>query len=370
MRTPTTPTAAPQTDLTQAHRAAPQAQGKTPLGFGLRFTDHMITIRWTEAHGWDSPRLQPYQPLTLDPAAVGLHYGQIVFEGLKAYRQPDDSIALFRPHYNAERLNKSATRLAIPTLPEETFLEALNTLVHADAAQVPSRQGQSLYLRPYIMATEPMIGVRPAHEYLFVLIASPVDPYFSSGVKPVSVWVTDTYTRTAPGQTGDAKYPGNYASGFLAQQEATEHGCDQVVWLDATHRTHIEEMGAMNLFFVHQTHPNQPPHLTTPPLTGTLLPGAVRDTLLTLAADNGYTVNEQPTTIEEWQSGWQNGGIQEVFATGTAAIVTPVKALHRDTHQWHTPNRHHTTALHLRQQLLDIQHGAAPDPHHWLTPTK
>ncbi|WP_318199371.1 branched-chain amino acid aminotransferase [Streptomyces sp. SCL15-4] len=344
------------------HKDAPK------LGFGVHFTDHMVTMRWTSARGWHPMRLEPYRPLELDPSALGLHYGQIVFEGLKAYAQADGTVALFRPGFNARRLNHSAARLAIPPLPEESFIEALQTLVAADRAWVPEGVGRSLYLRPYIMAVEPTIGVRPAREYLFVLIASPVDPFFSTEVKPVTVWVADDYVRAAPGGTGDIKFPGNYAAAFLAQQQAAEHGCDQVVWLDAVERRWVEEMGAMNLFFVVDDGRGKPAVLT-PRLTGTLLPGAVRDSLIALATDAGYPVREEQVSIDRWQTGWEDGSIHEVFACGTAAVVTPVGALKRGEHQWRAPaGTGHPITLGLRRRLLDIQHGHIPDPHAWMTP--
>lgn len=351
----------------QAGTTRPDGAGQ--LGFGTRFTGHMVTMRWTPSGGWQDPELVDYQNLALDPAAVGLHYGQIVFEGLKAYRQQDGGVAIFRPQFNARRINRSARRLVVPEVPESAFLEALRALVAADHAQVPSARGQSLYLRPFILAVEPTLGVRPAREYLFVLIASPVGSFFSGGLSPVSVWVSDAFVRAAPGGTGAAKYPGNYASGFLAQQEATQQGCEQVVWLDAVERRWIEEMGAMNLFFVTGGEDGGPGRLLTPRLTGTLLPGAVRDSLLTLAADDGYDVREERLPIEFWQSGWQDGSLREVFASGTAAVVTPVETMRRGGDEWKTPaGTRYEVTLALRERLLDIQYGVAEDVHGWRSP--
>ncbi|WP_405591068.1 branched-chain amino acid aminotransferase [Streptomyces sp. NBC_01190] len=354
---------------TARQSGATQPDDAGRLGFGTRFTDHMVTIRWTSAGGWQDPELIDYQHLALDPAAVGLHYGQIVFEGLKAYRQQDGGVALFRPEHNARRINRSSQRLVIPELPERAFLAALHALVAADHAQVPSARGQSLYLRPFIIAVEPTLGVRPAQEYLFVLIASPVGSFFSGGLSPVSVWVSDTFVRAAPGGTGAVKYPGNYAAGFLAQREAAEQGCEQVVWLDAVERRWIEEMGAMNLFFVADGEDGGPTRLLTPRLTGTLLPGVVRDSLLTLAADDGYDVREERLPIEFWQSGWEDGSLREVFASGTAAVVTPVEAMRRGEREWKAPTgTGNPVTLALRERLLDIQYGVTEDVHGWRSP--
>jgi branched-chain amino acid aminotransferase group II len=242
----------------------------------------MVAIRWNAEQGWHDARLTAYEPLQLDPSAMVLHYGQAIFEGLKAYRQPDGGVAVFRPEENARRFNRSAARLAMPELPVELFLEAVDLLVDTDRAWVPTAEGQSLYLRPFMIATEAQVGMRPAHEYLFLLIAFPVTPFFPGEVKPVTVWLSDEYVRAAVGGTGEAKCAGNYAGSLLAQRQAAEKGCDQVVWLDAVERRWVEEMGGMNLFFVLQVEDGGR-RLLTPALTGTLLPGVVRDSLLALA---------------------------------------------------------------------------------------
>ncbi|WP_229795115.1 branched-chain amino acid aminotransferase, partial [Saccharothrix coeruleofusca] len=244
-------------------------------GFGQHFTDHMVTIRWGRDQGWHSAEVRPYGPLELDPAAMVLHYGQSIFEGLKAYRQPDGSIASFRPEANAARFRASARRIAMPELPDEVFLESLRELVAVDGRWVPSDAEASLYLRPYLFATEKGLGVRPAGEYLYVLIASPAGSYFAGGLKPVTVWLSTEYVRAAPGGTGAAKFAGNYAASLVAQAQAAEQGCDQVVWLDAVERRWVEEMGGMNLFFVLGS--GEGARVVTPELSGSLLPGITRD---------------------------------------------------------------------------------------------
>ncbi|TAL21183.1 MAG: branched-chain amino acid aminotransferase, partial [Frankiales bacterium] len=266
-------------------------------GFGRVHTDHMVTVRWTQDEGWHDARLGAYEPLQLDPSAMVLHYGQAIFEGLKAYRQPDGGVAVFRPEENAKRFNRSAVRLAMPELPVELFLDAVDTLVETDRAWVPTADGQSLYLRPFMIATEAQVGMRPALEYLFLLIAFPVTPFFSGEVKPVTVWLSDEYVRAAVGGTGEAKCAGNYAGSLLAQRQAADKGCDQVVWLDAVERRWVEEMGGMNLFFVL----DGGTRLMTPALTGTLLPGVVRDSLLQLAPELGLTVEEGRISVDEWR---------------------------------------------------------------------
>ena len=265
-------------------------------GFGRVFTDHMITLRWTAERGWHDGRLQAYGPLRLEPATSVFHYAQEIFEGLKAYRQQSGPIVAFRPFANAARFRHSAQRLAMPELPEDAFVRAIELLVSQDRAWVPTAAEHSLYLRPFMIATDPSLGVsKPSSSYLLVVIAAPAGPYFSGGVRPVSVWLADNYSRAAPGGTGAAKAGGNYAAGFAAQREALEHGCDQVVWLDAVEHRWVEEMGGMNMFFVHGE--GSRARITTPPLTGTLLPGITRDALLTLAPDLGIPATEEPISV-------------------------------------------------------------------------
>jgi branched-chain amino acid aminotransferase len=332
-------------------------------GFGRHFTDHMVTIRWTEGRGWHDAQLVPYAPLSLDPANMTLHYAQTIFEGLKAYRQPDGSVATFRPESNARRFQASARRLAMPELPVETFIEACDVLVAQDKAWVPSEGEASLYLRPFMFASEVGLGVRPANEYLFLVIASPAGAYFSGGVKPVSVWLSEEYVRAAPGGTGAAKTGGNYAASLVAQAQAIEHGCDQVVWLDAIERRWIEEMGGMNLYFVYGD------RIVTPELTGSLLPGITRDSLLSIAADLGYAVGEGRISVDDWKRGNEDGSLTEVFACGTAAVITPVGSVKSTRADWTVASgKPGEVTMRLRSALLDIQTGRAADPHGWMHP--
>ena len=310
--------------LSFSHRphAAPVAAAervellKNP-GFGRVFTDHMVTIRWTEGVGWHEAQVRAREPFTLDPASAVLHYAQEIFEGLKAYRTRE-GVALFRPEQNARRFQASAERLAMPILPEAIFLQAIDVLVKIDADWIPGGEG-SLYLRPFMFANEAFLGVRPSSEYLFVVIASPVGAYFKGGKKAVSVWLSDDYTRAATGGTGAAKCGGNYAASLRAQAEAIDHGCDQVVFLDAVERRYIEELGGMNIFFVFDDG-----SLLTPPLGGTILPGITRDSLIRLARQEGREVREDRYSIEQWREDAASGRLREAFACGTAAVVAPI----------------------------------------------
>lgn len=334
-------------------------------GFGRVFTDHMVSIRYTEGRGWHDAQLVPYAPIELDPATNFIHYGQAIFEGLKAYRQADGSIATFRPEANARRFNRSADRLAMPHLPEELFLASIEALVRQDAGWVPDDPEKSLYLRPFMFATEVGLGVRPANEYLYLLIASPAGAYFPQGVKPVSVWLSQDYVRAAPGGTGEAKCAGNYAASLVAQAAAAAKGCDQVVWLDAVERRWVEEMGGMNLYFVHGSGPDA--RVVTPALTGSLLPGVTRDSLLTLAADLGYGVGEERISVEQWREGTVSGELTEVFACGTAAVITPVGQVRSEQGDWTVGDgAPGEVTSRLRSALLAIQTGQAPDPHGWM----
>ncbi|MDT0308255.1 branched-chain amino acid aminotransferase [Streptomyces sp. DSM 44917] len=356
-------------DLKPAAQPLSDAERRAVLanpGFGRYFTDHMVTIRWTEGRGWHDARLTPYAPISMDPATMALHYGQEIFEGLKAYRQPDGSVAVFRPDANARRFQDSARRLAMPELPVETFVEAIDLLVAQDRAWVPGEGEQSLYLRPFMFATEVGLGInRPANEYLFMLIASPAGAYFAKGIKPVSVWLSREYVRAAPGGTGAAKCAGNYAASFLAQAEATRNGCDQVVWLDAAEHRWVEEMGGMNLYFVEGS--GDSARLVTPELTGALLPGITRDSLLTIAADLGYATGEVRISTEDWQRGNEDGTLTEVFACGTAAVITPVGSVKSTDAAWTVGDgQTGEVTARLRRELLGIQTGQAPDPHGWM----
>ncbi|MEW2218323.1 branched-chain amino acid aminotransferase [Streptomyces sp. NPDC006990] len=334
-------------------------------GFGRYFTDHMVTIQWTEGRGWHDARLQPYAPLEIDPANMTLHYAQSIFEGLKAYRQPDGSVKVFRPDANARRFQRSARRLAMPQLPVETFVEACDLLVGQDSAWVPGGGEASLYLRPFLFATEVGLGVRPANRYTFMVIASPAGAYFPGGVEPVSVWLSEEYVRAAPGGTGEAKCAGNYAASLVAQAEAAEHGCDQVVWLDAVERRYVEEMGGMNLYFVQGSGAGA--RIVTPELTGTLLPGITRDSLLQIAADLGYATGEVRLTTDEWRAGNADGSISEVFACGTAAVITPVGQVKSARGEWKVGDGGAgEITMRLREALLAVQTGQAEDTHGWM----
>jgi branched-chain amino acid aminotransferase len=334
-------------------------------GFGRVFTDHMTTIRWTEERGWHDARLEPYGPITLDPAAAVLHYGQEIFEGLKAYVQPGGAIAAFRPGANAARFNRSAARMAMPQLPQDAFVTAIDLLVGQDRAWVPAAEGQALYIRPFMIATQQGLGVnRPSSSFLFSVIASPVAGYFG-GARPVTVWLSDDYSRAAPGGTGEAKCGGNYAAAFAGQLQALEHDCDQVVWLDAAERQWVEEMGGMNLFFVYGS--GSEARMMTPAPTGSLLHGVTRDSLLKLGPDLGIPAFEGKISVEEWRTGCASGEITEVFACGTAAVITPVGAVRSAGGDWQVGDgAAGPVTSRLRDELVGIQYGTRPDPYGWM----
>ncbi|UGT60640.1 branched-chain amino acid aminotransferase [Nocardia asteroides] len=334
-------------------------------GFGRYFTDHMVSIDYRDG-GWTDARVEPYAPLQMDPATMVFHYGQAIFEGLKAYRQADGSIACFRIDANAARFRRSARRLAMAELPDELFIESVRALLAVDGDWVPAAGGEeSLYLRPFMFATEAGLGVKPASSYKYLLLASPAGAYFPRGVKPVKVWLSTEYVRAAPGGTGEAKVAGNYASSLLAQAEATEKGCDQVVWLDAVERAYVEEMGTNNLFFVFGS--GSEATLVTPELSGSLLPGITRDSLITLAADAGYRVQERKVSVREWLDGAASGEITEVFGCGTAAVITPVGWVRSPEGEvaigGGEPGE---VTLALRDTLTGIQRGTFVDTHDWL----
>ena len=334
-------------------------------GFGRYFTDHMVRIEWTAGGGWGPGQVVPYAPITLDPATMALHYGQEIFEGLKAYRQPDGSIATFRPTVNAARFRTSADRLAMPELPDELFVESLRALAEVDQDWVPNDADKSLYFRPFMISTEVGLGVRPAASYLFLLIASPAGAYFPRGVQPVSVWLSTEYTRAAPGGTGAAKFAGNYAASLVAQAQAAEQGCDQVVWLDAVEHRWVEEMGGMNLCFVFGSGPTA--RIVTPALTGTLLAGVTRDSLLHVAEELGYIAEEGKISTDEWREGNASGAVTEVFACGTAAVITPVGSVKSAIGSWTVGDGSPgPITMQLREHLLGLQTGRLPDTHGWM----
>ena len=351
-----------------AHPASAEERARrmTNPGFGRVFTDHMVVIPYKEGAGWGRGELKAYGPIEMDPASSVLHYGQAIFEGFKAYHQKDGSVASFRPEANARRFQTSARRLAMPELPEELFLESARALIRQDRAWVPSAVGESLYLRPLMIATDALLGVRPSSEYLYLLIASPSGSYFPQGVKPVTVWISEDYVRAAPGGTGFAKCAGNYAASLVAQRQAKGEGCDQVVWLDAIHRKYVEEMGGMNIFFVYREKGETV--VVTPELTGTLLPGITRDSLLQLAKDQGWRAEERKISTDEWEAALREGRMTEVFACGTAAVITPVGRVKSRKGDW-LVNGGETgpVAAKLREVLLNLQHGLSPDTHGWMT---
>ena len=335
-------------------------------GFGRYFTDHMVTIRWTVDRGWHDAAVQPYGPLVLDPATMVLHYGQEIFEGLKAYRQPDGSVASFRPEANAARFRASAARLAMAPLPDELFLASLAELLAVDRAWVPPAGGEeSMYLRPFMVATEVGLGVRPSAEYLYCVIASPAGPYFPGGVKPIDVWLSSDYTRSAQGGTGAAKCGGNYAASLLPQAQGARHGCAQVVYLDAEERRWIDEMGSNNVFFVYRA--GDQVEVVTPALTGSILAGVTRDSLLVLAKELGCEITERRVSWDEWREGAADGRISEVFGCGTAAVITPIgRVRYQGGEVVIGDGQPGPVCTRLRTMLTDIQRGMAPDTHSWM----
>ena len=351
------------TPSTEARAEAERAEILADPGFGKHFTDHMVTIDWSVDAGWHDARVTPYGPLLLDPASSVLHYGQEIFEGLKAYRHADNSIWTFRPEKNAQRLQRSAHRLALPELSVDDFIESIRQMIAIDGDWVPSAPETSLYLRPFMIANESFLGVRAAHQVSFYVIASPAGAYFADGVAPVKIWLSTEYSRAGRGGTGAAKCGGNYAASLLPQMEAYENGCAQVLFLDGETGSHIDELGGMNVFFVHGTDT-----LVTPRLTGSILEGVTRDSILQLARDRGMTVEEREVTLGEWREGVASGAITEVFACGTAAVVTPIGQLKaKDFTIGDADAPAGEITLSLRQELTDIQYGRLPDRHGWLT---
>lgn len=330
-------------------------------GFGNYFTDHMVDLCWSAKGGWHRPRVSPYGPIQLEPSAAVLHYAQEIFEGLKAYRHADGSIWSFRPEANAARMQRSAYRLALPELPVEHFLDSLRQLVAVDGDWVPDREETSLYLRPFMFAKEAFLGVRPANKVAFYLIASPAGAYFPSGVAPVSIWLSDHWSRAGKGGTGAAKTGGNYASSLLPQAEAYEHGCAQVLFLDSVEGKYIEELGGMNVVLVYKDGT-----LVTPE-SDSILEGITLDSVLQLARDRGHAVERRRVTIDEWRDGVESGDIVEVFACGTAAVITPIGELKSDTFtvgDITAPPGELTMSL--RKELTDIQYGRERDRHNWM----
>ncbi len=350
-----TPNASPVSEQRRAEiLAAP--------GFGKFFSDHMASITWSADQGWHDAGVIPYGPLLLDPASAVLHYAQEIFEGLKAYRHADGSVWAFRPEANGERLQRSARRLALPELPLADFLTSIEQLVRTDQAWIPSGEETSLYLRPFMYASEAFLGVRPSAEVRYLVIASPAGAYFAGGAKPVSIWLSTQYNRAAPGGTGAAKCGGNYAASLAPMLEAADHGCQQVCFLDAVEQKWVEELGGMNVYFVHRDG-----RLITPELSGSILEGVTRSSILQLGKELGLDVEERKIDIDEWRDGVASGEITEVFACGTAAVITPIRRLVWDggsVGDAEAPAGAVTTRM--RQALVDIQYGRTPDTHGWM----
>ncbi|GAA2061544.1 MULTISPECIES: branched-chain amino acid aminotransferase [Leifsonia] len=344
-----------------ARDAATRAEILADPGFGNHFTDHMVDICWSAKGGWHRPRVSPYGPIQLEPSAAVFHYAQEIFEGLKAYRHEDGSIWGFRPEANAARMQRSAYRLALPELPVEHFLDSLKQLIAVDGDWVPDAPETSLYLRPFMFAKEAFLGVRPANKVAYYLIASPAGAYFPSGVAPVSIWLSDRWSRAGKGGTGAAKTGGNYASSLLPQSEAYEHGCAQVLFLDSVEGKYLEELGGMNVVLVRKDGT-----LITPE-SDSILEGITLDSVLQLARDRGHAVERRKVTLDEWRDGVESGDIVEVFACGTAAVITPIGELKSDTFtvgDITAPPGELTMSL--RQELTDIQYGRERDRHNWM----
>ncbi len=333
----------------------------TDLGFGKIFTDYMFTMYYRRGEGWVEPKISPYAPLQIDPAAVVLHYSQEIFEGLKAYHAADGRILLFRPEQNAKRMMVSAQRICMEPVPEEVFLEAITTLVNLEKRWIPRDCGTSLYIRPTLIGCGDALGIHPADEYLFFVILSPVGAYFKGGFRPLSLYVEDTYVRTVNGGVGAAKTGGNYAASLMASEKAKSKGFTQVLWLDAREQKYLEEVGAMNIFLVFDN------KLVTPNLNGSILPGITRSSVITLAKSLGYEVEERPISITETLEGIASGHLTEIFGTGTAAVISPVGSLFYQGRNYQINNNQVgriTQALY--QKLVDLQYGKIKDSNGWV----
>jgi branched-chain amino acid aminotransferase len=347
----------PNTELKQ--KIAPEDEGK--LGFGSIFTDRMFLMRYSNG-SWNEPVIKKYESLNLDPSAVCFHYGQTIFEGMKAYRTREGHINLFRPEKNANRFNISARRMMMPEIVPEIYLNGIKELIRLEKDWAPKSPGSSLYIRPTMIGTEPGLGVRPSTDYLFYIILSPSGPFFPEGFNAIKIFVSEYYIRAAPGGTGNVKTGGNYAASLLVGNEALQYGCDQVLWLDAIHKKYVEEVGAMNIFFVYDD------VIYTAPLTsGTILPGVTRESTIKLAKDLGYTVEEEALAIDVILDGINNGKVSEIFGSGTAASIIPVGSLYCQN-QEHIVNNFEIGDVSqlLYKELNDIQYGRKQDPYGWI----
>jgi branched-chain amino acid aminotransferase len=350
-------------DLLPAGKRRSLPKDESTLGFGQQFTDHMFSMKYTEGKGWHDAMIGPYGPLVLDPAALVFHYGQEIFEGLKAYRGAGGQVYLFRPDKNVERMNASAERVCMPCIDKQLFMTGMVDLVSADIDWVPRSPGTSLYIRPTCIATQPVIGVRASSEYLFYIILSPSGAYFTGGFEPIKILVEDCKARAAPGGVGDAKAGGNYAASLVATKKAKEKGYAQVLWLDAARHEYIEEAGTMNAFFVIDG------TLVTPPLNGSILAGITRDSVIQIARDAGIHVEESPISIHEIHNAWRNGGLNEAFGTGTAAAIIPIGELcYKNDRMVINGGRPGGITRRLYDELLGIQCGTRPDPRGWRVP--
>jgi len=333
---------------------------ESKLGFGKIFTDRFFTMKYKEGQGWYDAMIEPYHPIVLDPAAVCLHYGQLIFEGLKAYRGKDGSIYLFRPYENIKRMNASAERLCMPTVDPDVFFQGLKKLVLLEKDWIPRGIGTSLYIRPTMIATEAFLGVHPSAEYLLFVIVGPVGAYYPQGFSPTKIYVEEEYVRAVRGGIGFCKAAGNYAASLLASQKAEQKGYTQVLWLDAIERKYVEEVGTSNIFFLIDG------ELVTPPLAGSILPGVTRDSVLQIARRWGLKVSERQLSVEEIQEAQASGKLQEVFASGTAAIVSPVGQIYYKGKEY-IINGGKTGELteKLYNEMLQIQYGEKEDPFGW-----
>lgn len=336
-----------------------------PLKFGTIFTDHMFLMNYETGKGWHDARIVPYQPLSLEPSAMVFHYGQEMFEGLKAYKTEDGRTLLFRPNKNIERANRSNIRLCIPEISEEDFLEGLKALVKIDEAWIPTKPGTSLYIRPFVIATDPFLGVRPSDTYLFIIILSPVGAYYPEGLNPVKIWIEDEYVRAVKGGIGEAKTGGNYVASLKSQVKAHDEGYSQVLWLDGVERKYIEEVGAMNIFFkIDGT-------VVTPQLNGSILPGVTRDSVINLCKAWGLPIEERKISIDEIFEAYKNGKLEEVFGTGTAAVISPVKELRWENHIMQVGNGHiGEYSQKFYDTITGLQLGKIEDTFNWTVEVK
>ena len=351
--------------VTRNSNPTPDAEREAVIAnptFGTHFTDHQVVVVWEKDKGWHSAEVIPYGPIMMDPSAAVLHYGQEIFEGIKAYRHEDGSIWTFRPTANATRLQRSAKRMALPELPTDVFVESLRQLIAVDGAWVPKPENEkTLYFRPFEIAAENYLGVRAANRAEYRVIASPVGPYFTGGLKPVSIWIALDSSRAGKHGTGEAKTGGNYAASLLAQQEGYEQGCSQVMFLDAESATYIEELGGMNLFFVFANG-----EVATPSLDGTILHGITRDSVIQLLKDRGIKISERKVSLSEIREAASKGELKEVFACGTAAVVTPVGTLKSKVEEIHISDESGELTASIREELTGIQYGRVTDRHGWM----